>query len=526
MFKILKNSTFFDRTLYTLILSVLLIVIVIVSTYPKTKPANEKVVALKNAELFYKQDVIEKINKGDSVTILGQKKSSYGINFWIETKSGQRGFAPQDAFDDQAIVYKEKKVDNGLTVKNGEIVTVIGLSDKEGGHIRYDIKTQDGKTGTVKADGIISKKGFELAKYKLNDRRAIYMSKNKFERLYIGKTFEDSENKFGNALIISNKNGQKAALYDLRVFDKKDGKFYNPTIEFEDNVAKSYSLEKARNMRNSWFLKNDIFLKYLPLSDKILDVDFFAFLIKGNTFERLISADYTNSAFNKVTSIIKAIFLGLAALLWFFITNLTIPLLLFGILKFRYPLIFLGNRLVPMTLLIIGIATSYIWIVLGLSYRLLWWFFLPIIIYVFLYFFRKLREFFDEFPDNRCPDCKRLYSINFFTKTLQSEEKEWRPKEDRAELLDSYTERWQTGDKVTTYDQYSDGSRRNFQTKIENIQNHSRTIKTYKYNVFNVLYMVRKYQHTYKCNGCGYEQYKHTEELEELDRKFVKSYAR
>lgn len=524
MFKLFKNNKFFDITLWSLLLSVLLIVIIIVSMYPKTKPANEKAVAIKSTTLAYDNE-IEKINKGDTVVILGQTRSNYGIKFWVQTKSGQRGFVQQDALDDKAIVFKEKKVD-GLTVKNGEIVNLIGLSKKEGGSTLYDIKTEDGKTGTVKSDAIITQKGYDLVKYTLNDRRGSYMSKQKFERLYLGKTFDETENICSNALIVVNKNGQKEALYELRVFDKKDGVFYTPTIVFENDIAKSYSMEKAVNYKKSWFLNNRLLLKYLPLSDKILDVGFFATLIKGNTFETPVLSDYTNTNFKKAIVVAAAILVGICGLLWIFTTNLLTPILLFGLLKLRYPLIFVSNKVFPNLFLLIAIITTYIWLVLGLSYTFLWWFFIPILIYLLLFANRRVRYFFSYYAPNRCDNCKRLYSINHQKKELISDKQEWRPKEERGKLLDSHTKRWQTADEVETYDVYTDGSKRNYQKKLENVQNHSQTTNTYQYNVYNVLYRILDYKHTHVCSDCGEKYYTQSQELIELDRKFMDSYVR
>lgn len=529
MFRFFKNNTFFDRTFISILLGILLIVIVIITIYPNRKVANVKMAALKNTALTYNEDVLEKINKGDSVIILGQdiKNGTMGMMFWVETKSGQRGFVPQEAFDESGVVYKVKEVQKNdeLNIQKGDTVTIMGRTD-EIAFVDFNIKTKDGKTGTVGHDGIISVTGKKLAKYNLNDRRAFYMTKQKFERLYMGRTFDEVENLYCNAFIIMNKGKNKEAVYPLRVFNKSDGKFYKPTLVFEDSIAKSYSMETVHYHKKSWFPKNYLFLKYLPLSGTILDIDLFANMINGLMFESEIVDDFTDTPIRKTLGIIMAIFVGLGALLWIFSTNLAIPLLLFGLLKFRYPLLFVSNKAFPITFLVVSIITTYIWIVLGLSYQFFWWFFIPVVLYLFFFSYRQINDFFDEFPYNRCPDCKHLYTINYNAKNLIKKYEEWRPKTERGKLLDSHTERWQTGDKVTTYDQYSDGSRRNYQTKIENIQNHSRTINVYQYNEYNVLYKVYEYEHVYKCTKCGYEQYSHSEELEELDRKFVKSYAK
>ncbi len=524
MFKFFKNSNFFDITLWSLLLTAILIVIVIVSMYPKTKPAGEKAVAIKSTTLSYEDNEIEKINKGDTVVILGQTRSNYSIKFWVQTKSGQRGFVQQDAIDDKAIVFKEKKVD-GLSVKNGEIVNLIGLSKKEGSCTLYDIKSDDGKIGTVRADAIITEKGYELAKYTLNDRRSCYMSKQKFERLYLGKTFDETENIYSKALVVLNKNGQKKALYELRVFDKKNGIFYKPTIVFENDIVKSYSMEEAANYKKSWFLNNRLFLKYLPFSDKILDVGFFATLIKGNTFETPALADYTNSNFNKAISIAWAVFVGIGGLLWIFVTNLLIPLLLFGLLKLRYPLIFVSNKFFPILFLVTAIITTYIWLVLGLSYMFLWWFFIPILIHVLFFANGRVQDFFSYNPPQRCANCKRLYSINHQKKELIGDKKEWRKEEKRGKLLNSATKKWQTADEVTTYDVYSDGSKRNYRKKLENVQNHSETTRTYQYDMYDVLYRVLDYKHTHVCSCCGEIYFTYSQQLIELDRKYKDSYA-
>lgn len=417
------------------------------------------------------------------------------------------------------------KVDNGLKLRLGEVVTIVGPFKEESSYARYNIKTDEGETGTVRVDGMITTKGRELIKYTLNDRRAYYMSKEKFERLYIGKSFEQVESLYSKALVITNKGDKKEGVYELRILDKTDGRFYNPTIIFENNIAKSYSLEKDLNFKKTWYLNNNIFLKYLPLSDKILDVDFFANLIKGNTFETPVLADFSNSNFKKVLAIVISIFIGIGGLLWIFATNLIIPLLLFGLLKLRYPLIFVSNKIFPLLFLVVAIISTYIWLVLGLSYCFLWWFFIPILIYSLLYANREVMDFFSYSPPQRCDECKRLYSIVHQKKELIGEKKEWRKMDSRGALMNSSTKWKKTWDKVTTTTTYGDGSSRS-SSHDENVKYHSTTTRTYRHNLYNVLYNVLDYKHTHVCRGCGKIYYTYSQELVELDSKLIDSYLK
>ncbi len=111
-------------------------------------------------------------------------------------------------------------------------------------------------------------------------------------------------------------------------------------------------------------------------------------------FESEIVDDFTDTPIRKTLGIIMAIFVGLGALLWIFSTNLAIPLLLFGLLKFRYPLLFVSNKAFPITFLVVSIITTYIWIVLGLSYQFFWWFFIPVVLYLFFFSYRQINDFF------------------------------------------------------------------------------------------------------------------------------------
>lgn len=83
-----------------------------------------------------------------------------GMMFWVETKSGQRGFVPQEAFDESGVVYKVKEVQKKRRTKysKGDTVTIMGRTD-EIAFVDFNIKTKDGKTGTVGHDGIISVTG-------------------------------------------------------------------------------------------------------------------------------------------------------------------------------------------------------------------------------------------------------------------------------------------------------------------------------------------------------------------------------
>jgi len=330
---------FFDRTLLFFFFSLILIGIIIYNSIPRHEPASMKVAAIQKGQLkqtSFDEKAFASISKGDSLIIVAADFKNF--TYLVQTPKGERGFVSQDVIDNKGIIFDIKHIEginkgDSISVNKGDTVTFLS-KDKDDYFAKMKFKTADGKQGWVSIRDIVTLTGTNLLKYDW-DGGDYYVSKKKFEQLYLGKTFEEVEQLYRTAKYAKAEKNGLTAEYDLRVFDKTDGKFYNPTITFNDNVSTSYEL-KLPSKKNP----NAFFLKYLPLVSTFLDIDFFSQLISTNSFDTHFVDNESSSIFmkifhNKVVSYIFAFFFLLAFLAFLFLLNHTISFCLFGLLRFR-----------------------------------------------------------------------------------------------------------------------------------------------------------------------------------------------
>jgi len=510
----------FDITFLFFIGSLIVSGIAIYMSGTRNEPTNIQLKAPKSTNLYgvltlNDKTIIKTISPGEDITILGQRMPSSGksMAFWVETSDGNRGFVRQESIDEMIIVFDTKCVESNeiAGVKTRDTVRIVSAVDEY--YYEYNIITQDGKQAVCDNEGLLSSTGMSMLNYSINEKVCYFLSKQKFEKMYLGKNFEETEQLYRKALFVRKRGSHTEADYPLLVFDKKDGSFYFPTIVFENNIATSYTTNLSKK-------GNKFFLRILPLSDKILDVDLFSTLISRSYFKKERVADNTNvPVILKAALWIVGIFIIAGFLVWLFLSNFIIPGFLFGLLRFRYPLIFASNKSMIMLLLTtIGICT-YIWIILGLAYSFSWWYFLPILLVTASWTTNQIIEFFSFFPPDRCPECKRLYSIVHVKKAQTREYQEWRKEEKRSKIGGS-RKRYRKHDIIETT--YQSGRKEYHNT---NYRTETEVTNIYQNDKYDVLYLVHEFLHTYECKGCGHNEYNTSKELEELDRKYRGSYA-
>lgn len=501
---------FFDRTLLFFVLSLILIGALIYCSIPRNKPAGIRVAAIQSTRLSAYKEPFATINQGDSLTILGADFSN--LRFLAATDDGQRGWIPQEAVDNKGIIYKVDLItDNGKTaVNSGDTVTLLARTGDEYAQM-MKFKAANGEQGEVRVHKLTTSIGNNVRKYEYKSGN-YYLSKKKFEEKYIGKTFQENENLYRPAFLIKKTKNGLEAQYDLRVFDKNDGRFYTVIITYQDGVAVSYSSKIYKS-------PNRLFLKYLPLVSTIIDVDFFSQLISTNAFEIEDFDAEDRSVILKISGYVLVIFFILGIVGYFFFFNQTIPFLLFGLLRFRYPLIFISNKLFPKIIVAITFITTYIWLVLGLCFPMHWWYFIPALLIATWWLTPKILDWFTDFPSNRCPDCKSLYTIEYYGEEFVREYQEWRKKTDSKKIGSRSNSEWVHDTEVTKWSDGRTTSRMVNQRKV------THTTSTYNNDVYDVLYLVRVYKLTYKCEHCGLEEYGSRSESKELDRKYQGSYV-
>ena len=458
------------------------------------------------------EETIGKIKKGDTVDYLGvvagTRHHPYGL--LVQTKEGERGLlaAAEMGFP--------MMMENGSDSQPVQVKSLFrdkGKNKGAKGTLYYNIVNARGEKKKVHLDEVRPVLPDSLSKKRLDKEGDYYMTKAKFERLYIGHKLAENDARYRPAwLIDKTKKGFLAYYPNIEVIDS-DGKFRNPMVVYgADSVAVTYAFEDSHAKGNNRWI-----VKWMPLLGTIVDVDFFAAMIESSMRYDWIHGDDENYSAKAeiewgdipILSYVGLFFWIVLGLIWIFVGFTLVTLLMEAALYWRFTYYHLPDNIVAILFAVVAVVVTYIWTALMAVWGCLW-LFLPVIPFAgycaYLYSVRML----STAPHTRCPDCKRMETIEFHSRTFQREYDEWRPE---SKAISSHTERWKTWTDVTT--KWSDGSTTH---RREDERNHSRT--TTQYADYSVLYHVRLYHRNYYCPECGYKEYKPEEELTELQRHY------
>lgn len=418
--------------------------------------------------------------KGESVRFLGYRRASYYFphKFLVETDDGQRGYINISDLD-VPFVHE----------KDGDTLHIKKIDSKKR---RYIYTKPDGKEGELGFEKVYPVLSDTLPYLIVSKDGEYYMSIEKFERLYIGKSIEEVDAHYIPASqIYHDKKGTRAYFYNYMIFNEKTGHFNHPLVTYNDSlIATSYEL--IGNRGNSGGL-----MKILPLVTKILDIPFFSGLIRGSFYVPRIPGMSLAKADQRIWQMwVVGIFTLLLNLIWWFLAA-AFPAVLIGFLiRFNYLFYHLSDGVLIIIISILALVSFYIWCVLMLSYGMLW-FLLPIIFFASLWAYRLACTPLDTIPHDRCLGCRRMYSNYLDHSDLIKEYDQW---EERSFLEDSYKSgerRWQT----YTETRYSDGH-----TETSNRRDHKEITTTHVYGTYNCLVHYWHYEHHYYCDYCGYDE--------------------
>ena len=459
-------------------------------------------------------ETVGKLRKGDTVDYLGVVAGNhhhpYGL--LVQTRDGERGLL---AAAEMGFPMMMENGSDSLPVQIKNLFREKGKNKGAKGTLYYNIVTASGEKKKVNLGEVRPILPDSLSKLRLDKEGDYYMTKAKFERLYIGHSLAENDARYRPAwLIDKTKKGFLAYYPNIEIIDFSDGKIRNPIIAYgSDSIAVTYGFEDSHAYRNNRYL-----VKWLPLVGKIIDVDFFARMIEGSMRFNWIHSDdenYTEKAELgwrdiPVWTYIGAFFWVVLGLIWVFLGMTLLPLILEAALYCRFAYYHLPDNIIAILFAIVAAVVTYIWTVLMTVWGCLW-IFLPGIVIAGFCAYTYVTRMLATAPHSRCPDCKRMETIRFHSRTFEREYNEWRPE---SKEISSHTERWKTWTDVTT--KWSDGSTSH---RRENERNHSRT--TTQYADYSVLYHVKLYHNNYECPECGYMEYIPEEELTELQRQYT-----
>ena len=490
------------------ILSVILIGILVYNQVVPTSKLPEHPVQLvlpqKTDMLVYVADDDLKVSlaKGDSLSVLGYREPSsvHGPELLVETRDGQRGFISTIGL---GFGHYMKSNDSFDTVQ------VLGIAGKESDH-KVKVRYADGKTEDRGMSALVAILPDSISDWEYDDGGSYYMSKAKFERLYLGHTLEEASQLYRPYTTAQRtKEGLKVTFRQLKVFDSEKGRFTSPTLIYNDSlVATAYQMRSPVG-------NNGFFLKWWPLTEQIIDIDVLASLIQTPFYDHAVYGKDFTLAGGKSTFrgwLLAGVYIVLA-LVWLLCTPMLITLLMGAALQCRFTYYHLSDSLVQCLFAAVSIVTAFIWLTLMMVWGLLWWLAVPFI-FVCWFGFLLAASPLDTLPHDRCLHCRRLYTMDYSEREWGEEYDQWEVVTEKGDLLHREHSSYETWKETT----WSDGHKSTSDHKTHHV-----TDSTYAIHHYNVLFHYHLYNDIYVCRKCGGIEKLPGHTKEELQRTYLSS---
>lgn len=447
------------------------------------------------------------LRAGDSVKLLAIKRSSYGQEWLVETVRGDVGWI--DAADLTHI--RQVLVDGP---DEGDTVNI--KADLSSGYIsNYTYVNSDGEENDrTTSDFVPVFDGWEQFVY--NRGRVAGMStQRKFEEKSLGATFEELNAAFGSPTLVHVMRDGLKVQYNWKAFESATGKMWIPNVTFgRDSVATAVEFVRPTDRAAGC-------LSILPLSAFIIDSGLTSLMVRGARYEPMSFGVMTTRDMVLLVCVIP--FILLWGFLWLFGTS-AMPVLLMGWLL-KYPAVFkaLDDKWVRLLMFVVMLLSCYVWSVVMMA-----WGMFPIFMILILmmgwYSFSLAKSPLCQFPHERCPHCRNLFTINFdhdeYLKT------EYHTGRDiiKGNMLGKRTEKWKRWTEVTTTKTYKSGRTETYTSK-ENERTMARDYTTYEYLNYDVTYKVDTYRRYYVCDKCGFVEDTNVYRSKEVDRKYAGSHT-
>ncbi len=471
-------------------------------TMRRSFPDNPKTMELPKAlplKTIIGQETIKNLRSGEKVLFLGIEGANWHhpTSYLVQTQDGQRGLLYCMDFGYQMVE----------TGSNGGLVTIKKWDKKDS---KMKVIRAYGEEKDVDIDDVrpILPDTMQAINLRLCYKGDCYMTKSKFERLYIDQTFDENEVRYRPAWEVKKTSKGFDAFYPCVEVVHPNGRVYNPIIHYDSKgVAKSYDLSDDLNNSN-----NRKFNVLMPMLPEIVDTDFFASLIEGSMYLNWMSDTENEYSERIITSLLDVSWYRWLGLILYFVFGfmwlclmVTLPSLIAeASLYCRWLYYFLPDWVLKLLFACVALASIYVWMILIGVWGFVWQMMFMIIIPGLWQWVRSVRLL-GGYPHSRCVKCRRMEVNDFRNKELNREYDEWRA--DSREI-DSHTSRWQSWTEVT----WSNGSHTR-----ENVRNHART--TTLYADYQVLYHVKEYIYYYECRGCHHVETVVDEDLTELQRR-------
>ncbi|MBR4566391.1 MAG: hypothetical protein IKO17_05520 [Prevotella sp.] len=451
--------------------------------------------------IFEKDTVKQQLAIGDSVLYLGFDEAEVSnrepMQLWVQTADGRRGFVDIDEFNLPLINNKTR-----------EKITILGRSKDR---FNFLVRTEEGREEELRLDDVVPEFNDDMHDYLIDFKGYYTMSEKKFRRLYLDNTFGKCDSLFRPAISVNTVDKQLTAMFNtILVFKKSDGRFYRPIVTFNDSlIATDYKLVFPRD-RSDWLMK------LLPFVSEIIDCDLFMTHIQESFYQPSTFGSYKSCIDGdaKWYHWIGMAFYILLGLVWLF-AALAIPVLICeALLHCRYVFYPLGDSVLQILFAAVTIVSAYLWLVLTLAWGSFWIISIPMVFMAAFAAYAIASADLNTIPHNRCPKCRRLYTMDFDERVWGQEYEKWEVVSETGDLLHEEHGSRREWTHVTR----SDGS--SYDTNHRTIHT---TDSTYAVHNYNVLYRYHPYDDVYKCHSCGHREAVHDFTKEELQREYLSS---
>ncbi len=443
--------------------------------------------------------------RGDSVRLIGIDRSPSGQHFLVQTARNEIGWIDAADFSNIRQIVTDGQ-DRGDTVS----VKAVRLSRVV---CRYKYTARDGAAKERPASGFMpALDGWQTYAYD-RDGIAGISTEQKFERLAVGRTYDEVVGRFGRPVQLHRSGQGFVARYAWKAYDPASGAMRHPSVVFDkDSVATSVTYGDRTARVAVW-------LKRLPLSAQIIDLHATTVLMRSARYDRF--SDPMPAMRGKVLRCCLLPFVALGIFLWLFAIP-SLPTLLLGwLVAFPRPLAWFSDRWLRRTMLLLSLAAWYVWSVMTMAWGMPPWCALVGLATSF-YFFRLASADLCAYPHKRCPACRRMYGIGFDREEFEGSEMKTGSEIVRGRLLGHRVSKWDSWTQVTTMTSAvgADGLvSQSSSTHREDLQHHTRHYRTYEMIDYKVNYRLDRYRQYWKCDRCGW-----TEETErvawvEIDRE-------
>lgn len=453
---------------------------------------------------FDGDSVFTKFSAGESLRILGISPAGTDDpqKLWVEAANGSRGWIDDAELGVPMVALNDKsgRRDTVSIVRRETFGYVCRYADGTEHKVDFD------KVSPVMSEGKSAKHFGRSTSFK-----SLYMTADKFEEEFIGATFDENERKYRPATDVVVYPDSVRAKYPIKVIDIKTGLNYMPVVTYDKSMRAVSVVGAHIDDRSDWLLC------LLPFAGAIIDSEILSGAINGSFFDPY-PIDENDTSFWKY--IIGGIFI-VGGLLWLYVTQTFFVHLIAWLMHFRFVFFPIGTKVLKVFMILLGITCTYVWFVLLLAWGMFWFVTLPMFVCSYIAIKNAVEPVDATYPPcERCPKCRRLYTMNYFNERYVGEY-DTTEQESKSEVLDKDKKRWATWTEVTTT--YADGH----QTKEnKNYQSHQSTITTEQVDRYSVDYNVKVYKDLYRCSECGKIVGYHRKDYNEKSRRHTGSYIR